>query len=72
MRLAELYGARVRDRGGRDLGRVREVICDQGEVTHLGLGTGTLIERLTGGRRGRRMPWSAVIALKGGAIIVEP
>jgi len=71
MRLSDLYGARVRGRDGRAEGRVREILCAGGQVTHLGLGAATWIERLTGDRRGRRIPWSAVVARKGNTIIVE-
>lgn len=71
MLLSDLYGARVCRRDGRPEGRIREILCTGGQVTHLGLGAGTLVERLTGGRRGRRIPWSAVVARKGDSIIVE-
>jgi len=70
MRLAELYGMRVVDGRGRSKGRVREVHCDGGEVTRLGLGAGTLLQRLTGGREGRLIAWSDVIAVKKDTIVV--
>lgn len=72
MLLSDLYGARVRSRDGAALGRVREVVCDKGAVTHLGLGAATWLERLTGRPRGRRIAWSAVISVKGRTIVVEP
>lgn len=70
MRLAELYGMRVVDGSGRSQGRVREVHCEGGEVTRLGLGSGTLLQRLTGGREGRLIAWSDVTAVKQGALVV--
>lgn len=71
MRFAELYGARVRDHEGAPLGRVREVYCRGGEVTHIGLGIGGLLQRLTAGRKDRRIPWGSVVRIRGGAIVVE-
>ena len=58
------------DRGGARLGRLRELYCRDGEVTHIGVGLRTLAERLTG-QGGRRIPWSRVAAIRGGEIIVE-
>ena len=71
MLLSDLYGARVESRDGRSQGRVRELLCDGGEVTHLGVGAISWIERMTGGRRGRRIPWSAVVARKGDTVVVD-
>ena len=71
MRLSDLYGTSVRSRDGRRLGRVREVLCEGGEVTHLGIGVASWMERLTGRRHGRRIPWSAVAAVKRHEILVE-
>jgi sporulation protein YlmC with PRC-barrel domain len=70
MRLAELDGARVVGADGKSLGRVRELHCTGGEITHLGIGAGTLLQRFAGGRRGRRIPWSAVAAMKDGALVL--
>jgi sporulation protein YlmC with PRC-barrel domain len=70
IRFADLYGARVRSRGGTRLGRLRELYCRDGEVTHIGLGLRTWAERLTG-KGGDRIPWSRVAAIRGGEIIVE-
>jgi sporulation protein YlmC with PRC-barrel domain len=71
MRLSEIYGLRVRTKSGKDLGRIREVHCKDGQVTQLGLGTGSLLERLTGGRRGRRVAWEKVVKLGKKEIVVE-
>lgn len=71
MRLAELYGAPVRTREGKALGRVREVLCKEGKVTWLGVGAGTLLQRLTGGERGRRIAWNKVVEIGRGGVIVE-
>jgi sporulation protein YlmC with PRC-barrel domain len=70
IRFADLYGARVRGRGGARLGRLRELYCRDGEVTHIGVGLRTWAERLTG-QGGRRIPWSRVVAIRAGEIIVE-
>ena len=71
MRLAELLGARVVDGCGKLLGRVEEVHSDGGEVTDLGIGPATLLHRLTGTGGGRRIPWSAVTAIRKRIVIVE-
>ena len=68
MRLSDLYGARVVDAAGRSMGCVREVHAADGEVTHLMIGPGAFLARLTGGREGRRIPWSAVTGVKAGTI----
>jgi len=71
MRLAELYGARVRTRDGESVGRVREVLCKDGKVSWLGVGAGTLLQRLTGGRHGRRIAWDKVVEIGPGEVTVE-
>jgi sporulation protein YlmC with PRC-barrel domain len=71
MRLAELDGARVVDRAGRRLGVVREVHCADGEITHLGIGTATLLRRFTGGGGGRRVPWSSVARIRKGTLVID-
>jgi sporulation protein YlmC with PRC-barrel domain len=70
IRFADLYGAPVRSRSGARLGRLRELYCLGGEVTHIGVGLRTLAERLTG-KGGRRIPWSRVAAIREGEVIVE-
>lgn len=71
MRFTDLYGAEVRTGDGRAIGCVHEIHCAADQITHLGVGEASLLERLTGGRRGRRIPWSAVKAVVGGEILVE-
>jgi len=72
MRLSDLYGARVVDSAGRVQGRVREVQATDGEITHRRVGACALVARLTGGREGRRIPWSKVAKIKGdGTIVVD-
>jgi sporulation protein YlmC with PRC-barrel domain len=71
MRLAELYGMGVRGSDGRRLGAVREVHAENGEVVALGVGASSLLERLTGGRKGRRIAWTAVVAKRGGELVVD-
>ena len=71
MRLAELYGAEVRTKDGKALGRVRELLCNEGKVTWLGVGAGTLLQRVTGGNHGRRIKWDKVVEIAPGAVVVE-
>ena len=71
MRLSDLYDARVRDEKGKALGRVHEVHCKDGRVTTLGIGPGALLERLTGGSRGRRIAWEKVVKARRGEIVVD-
>jgi sporulation protein YlmC with PRC-barrel domain len=71
IRLADLYGVRVVDGAGRLQGRVREAHCAGGEITHLGIGPGTLLQRLKGGPGGRHIAWSAVTAISKGLIVIE-
>ena len=71
MRFSDLYGARVRRRDGVVLGRVRAVHVRDGKLTHLGLGSGALLLRLSRRARERRIAWDKVIALRKGEVIVE-
>ena len=60
MRLSELRDKKIRSMQGKTLGRVHEVHCDHGQVTALMCGPGSLIERWTARRQGRRIPWETV------------
>jgi sporulation protein YlmC with PRC-barrel domain len=71
MRLSEIYGMPVRTRDGDSLGRVREIHCEQGKVARLGIGAGSLIERLTGSRKGRHVAWDDVLEIRRGEIVVR-
>jgi hypothetical protein len=71
MRLSDLYDARVRNAAGKTLGRVHEVHCAEAQVTWLGIGAASLLERLTGGSRGRRIAWAKVTKARAGEVIVE-
>ena len=71
MRLTELIGAEACDADGRRLGRVCEVFVKDGEVDALGIGTRTLVARLFGHRRGRRIPWRKVKRVEKGRIVVD-
>ena len=71
MRLSELYGVEVRTQSGESLGRVREVHCDGGRVTQLGVGAGSLIERVTGGGKARRVDWDRVVKAGRSGIVVR-
>ena len=70
MRLADLDRARVVDREGRLQGRVHEVHAAEGEITHLGVGPATWFHRLAGHGGGRRVPWSAVKAIRKRTIVL--
>jgi len=70
MHLADLDGARVVDGTGRLQGRIREAHCAGGEVTHFGIGPRTLLQRLTGGGKGRRIAWSSVTEMRDGTIVI--
>ena len=71
MRLAELYGARVVNPDGKRLGRLLEIHCRNNEVSWLELGAWALLHRARGRRRGRKIPWEKVVAIRGGTIIVD-
>ena len=71
MRLATLINTEVRDLEGKRLGVVHEVYAKGGEVEALGIGVFTLVARLFGHRRGRRLPWSKVRRIEKGAIVVD-
>jgi sporulation protein YlmC with PRC-barrel domain len=60
MRLTDIRHKEVRTLDGERLGRVFEVHCDGGEVTALKVGAGSLLERMTAQRHGRRIPWECV------------
>jgi sporulation protein YlmC with PRC-barrel domain len=70
MRLTDLIGAEACDADGKRLGRVCEVFAKAGEVDALGIGMHSLFARLFGRRRGRRIPWTGVIRIEQGRIIV--
>jgi sporulation protein YlmC with PRC-barrel domain len=70
MRLSDLRGRKVRSPDGETLGRVHDVHADKGRVTALMCGPGSFIERLTGKKGGRRIPWEFVKRLERDAIMV--
>ena len=72
MRLTDLRDRQVRTLDGERLGRVHEVHCDKGIVTALMIGPGSLIERLTGKRHGRRVAWECVRKVDKDHIVVTP
>jgi len=71
MRLSDLRDTPVRSVDGKRLGRVHEIHCEGGRVTALMCGAGGFIERWTGRRKGRRIPWGAVRRIEHNSIIVE-
>ena len=71
MRLSELRNAKVRTLDGEMLGRVHEVHVEKGRVTAVTCGPGSLIERLTARKHGRRIPWECVCKIDSKQIIVD-
>ena len=72
IRLSELRDKKVRSLDGETLGRVHEVHCKGGKVTALMCGPGSLIERWTARKQGRRIPWEAVRRIERDGCIVAP
>ena len=72
MRLTDLRHKLVRGLDGERLGRVFEVHCERGRVTALMVGPGSLLERFTAKKAGRRVPWEMVKRIETDAIIVSP
>jgi sporulation protein YlmC with PRC-barrel domain len=72
MRLSDLRDAKVRTLDGDKLGHVHEVHCDNGRVIALMCGPGSLIERLTAKKQGRRIPWEFVRRVSPGEVVVTP
>jgi sporulation protein YlmC with PRC-barrel domain len=70
MRLSDLRDKKVRSLDGETLGRVHEVHAENGRVTALMCGPGSLLERLTAKKEGRRIPWEFVKRVESGAVIV--
>ena len=70
MRLSDLRDKKVVSIDGKALGRVHEVHCEKGRVVALMCGPGSFIERWTGRKDGRRIPWEFVKRIEAGAIVV--
>ncbi len=71
-RLSDLRDKTVRSLDGEKLGRVHEIHCDGGRVVALMCGPGSFIERWTGHKKGRRIPWEEVRRIDRDAIVVAP
>jgi sporulation protein YlmC with PRC-barrel domain len=72
MMLSDLRDKEVKTLDGERLGRIHEVHCDGGHVTALMCGTGSFIERWTGKRAGRRIPWECVRRVTEREVVVTP
>ena len=72
MLLTDLRDKVIRTLDGDKLGRVHEVHCDKGRVVALMCGPGSLIERLTARKKGRRIPWECVRKVEPEQIVVTP
>lgn len=72
MRLTDFRDKKVVTLDGERLGRIHEIHCDGGLVTALMSGPGSLIERLTAKKSGRRIPWECVVRVEAKQIVVTP
>lgn len=71
MRLADLYGKRVRGPGKQIYGVVHEVRAKGGVVEALDCGAASFLEQLTGKRKGRRILWKDVTKITKDEIQVD-
>ena len=72
MLLTDLRDKVIRTLDGDKLGRVHEVHCNKGRVVAIMCGPGSLIERLTARKKGRRIPWECVRKVEPEQIVVTP
>ena len=72
MRLTDLRDKIIRTLDGEKLGRVHEVHCEKGRITALIIGPGSLLERLTARKHGRRIPWECVRRVDATQVVVTP
>ena len=72
MRLSDLRDKKVLSLDGEALGRVHEVHCERGRITALMCGSGSFVERWTGKKEGRRIPWEAVKRIDSRGVTVTP
>ena len=70
MRLSDLRDKPIRTLDGEKLGRVHEVHSKEGRIIALTSGAGSLLERLTGKKHGRRIPWESVRTINDKEIVV--
>ena len=70
MRLSDLRDKVIRTLDGEKLGRVHDVHCDKGRITALTSGPGSLLERLTARKHGRRIPWECVRSVDAKQVVV--
>jgi sporulation protein YlmC with PRC-barrel domain len=72
MRLSSIWDAKVKTLDGETLGRVHEVHADGGRIVALTCGAGSIVERLTAKKHGRRVPWECVVRIGKGEVFVTP
>lgn len=72
IRLSDLRGKMIRSLDGKQLGRVHEVHCNQGRISALVCGPGSLVERWTARNKGRRIPWAQVSRIEPSAVFIDP
>jgi sporulation protein YlmC with PRC-barrel domain len=69
-RLCDLRDKKVRSLDGKTLGRVHEIHVERGKVVAIMCGPGSLIERWTGRKKGRRIPWEFVKRIEPDELVV--
>ena len=69
-RLSDLRDKKIRSLDGEALGRVHEVHLDKGKVVAIMCGPGSLIERWTARKKGKRIPWDMVKRIEADAIVI--
>ena len=72
MRLSDIRDAKIKTLDGKKLGHVHEVHCDNGRIVALMCGPGSIIERLTAKKQGRRIAWECVRRVAPGEVVVAP
>jgi sporulation protein YlmC with PRC-barrel domain len=72
MRLTDLRDKKVKSLDGEPLGRVHDVHCEKGRIVALMCGPGSLVERWTAKKQGRRIPWECVVKVDPKHIVVTP
>jgi sporulation protein YlmC with PRC-barrel domain len=72
MRLSDLRDKKVKSLDGETLGRVHDVHCEKGRIVAVMCGPGSLVERWTAKKQGRRIPWECVVNVDPKHIVVTP
>ena len=70
IRLSDLDNKMVVTAGGERLGRIHDILAEEGEVKWLEYGTRGLFERLRGHGQTERIAWSSVLEVRDDSIVV--